>query len=107
MWLDGLDLTQIMLSGSSLPGTNSDPDGILWCPFLSQKNKDNSNQFVRIFLYFYPFQKMKVWSNPCSHLIERKPPKSKAKKVCVLGGSCLFINLPFLSIFNIFAPVIF
>lgn len=60
-WPDGLDLTQIKLSGSSLPGTNNAPDGILWSPVLSQNNEDNLDQFVRVFLYFYPFQKTKVW----------------------------------------------
>lgn len=40
-WPDGLDLTQIKISGSSLPGKNNAPDGILCCPLLSQKNKDN------------------------------------------------------------------
>lgn len=59
-WPDGLDLTEIKISGNFLPGKNNTPDVILCCLLLSQKNKDNLHQFTEYLRIFIPFRKTKV-----------------------------------------------
>lgn len=51
------------LSRCCLSGTNNVPDGILWPPLLSLKNKGNLDQFIRIFPYIYTSLKAEIWQN--------------------------------------------